>query len=152
MGHFCVRVYLIPRIYLSPAAAQHSGLEFFKETALDIHAINARIIACGGIALLAAACGGGGGYGGGGSTSYIVGGTVSGLASGDSLVLQDNHANNTLITANGSFAFSAPLSYGMAYNVTVLTQPSAPLQTCAVANATGTIAYANVTNVAVSCL
>jgi hypothetical protein len=40
---------------------------------------------------------------------------------------------------------------GQGYTVSVQTQPSAPTQTCTVANDTGTVASANVTNVAVTC-
>ncbi len=106
------------------------------------------------LALAVSACGGGGGYGGGGggAASYTVGGTVSGLAAGDTLVLQDDGTDNKTIAANGAFTFSKTLSYGMAYNVTVLTQPATPAQTCTVTNASGTIGYSNVTNVTVTCI
>lgn len=111
------------------------------------------LAAAAGLALSVTSCGGGG-YGGGGSGSamYSIGGTVSGLAAGDTLVLQDRGTDNKTITANGPFAFSTTLTYGMAYNVTVLTQPATPAQTCTVTNGTGTVGYANVTNVTVTCI
>ena len=50
----------------------------------------------------------------------------------------------------GPFTFPDGLARGTAYTVTIGTQPSNPAQTCAVAHASGTIASANVTDVAVS--
>src|ERR1035437_113432 len=82
--------------------------------------------------------------------TYTIGGTVSGL-SGTGLVLQNNGGNNLPISANGGFTFSTPIASGGTYNVTVLTQPSSPAQTCVVTNGNGT-ANANVTSVQVSCL
>src|SRR6202023_2142360 len=71
------------------------------------------------------------------TNTYTVGGTVSGLA-GSGLTLQDNGGNNLLISANGSFVFTAALASGSAYGVTVLTQPSSPSQTCVVTSGSGT--------------
>jgi uncharacterized repeat protein (TIGR03803 family) len=81
--------------------------------------------------------------------AYAIGGTVSGL-SGTGLVLQDNHGDNLSLSANGGFTFATLIASGGTYNVTVLTQPSSPPQTCAVTNGSGT-AHANVTNVQVTC-
>jgi hypothetical protein len=81
--------------------------------------------------------------------SYTIGGMVSGL-SGSGLVLQDNGGNNLTISANGNFSFAATISSGATYKVTILTQPSTPAQTCAVANGNGT-AIADVTDVQVTC-
>jgi hypothetical protein len=83
--------------------------------------------------------------------SYTIGGTVTGLA-GTGVVLQNNAGNNLNITANGSFTFTTTLVNGTSYNVSVLTQPSSPNQICSVTNATGTVAGANVTSVAVNCV
>jgi uncharacterized repeat protein (TIGR03803 family) len=99
------------------------------------------------------ACGGGSSSSGGRSgvsASYTVGGTVSGLASGESLTLQNNGGFDLVVTANGSFTFMAAQPTGASYAVTVLTQPSG--QTCTVANGSGTVADSNITNVAVTCL
>lgn len=84
------------------------------------------------------------------TNEYTVGGTVTGL-SGTGLVLQNNLGDDRAIAADGSFTFATSVASGAAYSVTVKTQPSAPYQTCIVTNATGTIAAANVTNVAVAC-
>ncbi len=81
---------------------------------------------------------------------YTVGGTVSGLA-GSGLVLQNNGGDDLAIAADGSFTFATPLADGSNYAVTVLSQPGNLSQTCTVSNGNGTLAGANVTNVAVTC-
>ena len=104
------------------------------------------------LALLMVGCGGGGG----GASSpppatYTVGGTVSGL-SVSGLVLNSDFGGDLPISASGSFTFSTRLAAGTKFNVSVKSQPtSSPAQKCQVANGTGTIAAANVTNVAVTC-
>jgi subtilisin family serine protease/subtilisin-like proprotein convertase family protein len=96
-----------------------------------------------------AGCGGGGGGGGGAAApTYTIGGTVAGL-SGSGLVLQLNGGGNLSVTANGAFTFTAPVATGSSYDVTVFASPAN--QTCNVAGGSGTVAGANVTNVAVSC-
>ena len=81
------------------------------------------------------------------SPTYSVGGSVSGLSG--TVVLRDNGGDDLTLSANGPFTFATKLAGGAAYNVTVKTNPSG--QTCTVANGTGTIAAADVTNVAVTC-
>ena len=93
--------------------------------------------------------------GGGSATTpppitYTVGGTVFDV-SGTGLVLQNNSGNNLSISGNGSFVFTTPVASGGAYSVTVLTQPSAPPQTCAVTNGSGT-ANTKVTGIQVVCI
>ncbi len=80
------------------------------------------------------------------NNSYTVSGNTTGLTG--SLVLQDNAGDNLTIAADGSFTFATNVASGGAYNVTVLTQPSA--QTCTVGSGNGTIS-GNVTNIAVVC-
>ena len=71
--------------------------------------------------------------------SYTISGTVMNLAGGSSgLVLQNNGADNLSANSNGAFHFTASMTGGTAYNVTVLAQPSNPAQQCAVANGSGT--------------
>jgi hypothetical protein len=82
-------------------------------------------------------------------TTYTIAGSASGVA-GSGLVLQNNGGNNISISQAGSFAFTTPLASGAAYQVTVLTQPSNPAQTCSVANGSGK-ANANVTGIQVTC-
>ena len=79
--------------------------------------------------------------------TYSVGGSVSGLSG--TVVLQDNGGDDLTLSANGAFSFATKLADGAAYNVTVKTNPSG--QTCSVANGAGTIAGADVANVAVTC-
>jgi len=77
-----------------------------------------------------------------------IGGTVSGLSG--TVVLQNNGGDDKSISANGPFTFATAITTGSAYNVTVLTQPSVPAQTCQVANGSGT-AGANITSVQITC-
>jgi len=84
--------------------------------------------------------------------TFTIGGTVSGLAAGNSVVLQNNGADNQPISANGPFTFSAPLADLTGYSVTVFSQPDSPSQSCTLMNESGTLAGANVTNVEVSCV
>jgi len=84
------------------------------------------------------------------TNKYTIGGTVSGLV-GKGLVLQDNAGDNLSVTANGAFSFATPIASDAKYAVTILTQPATPSQTCVLANASGTVAAANVTNVTVTC-
>lgn len=84
------------------------------------------------------------------TANLSVGGSVSGLV-GSGLVLQNNGADDLTINGDGPFVFAARLASGATYNVTVRSQPSSPAQNCAVRNASGRLAGANVTNVAVSC-
>ena len=84
-------------------------------------------------------------------TTYTIGGTLTNLAaSSGGVVLQDNGGDNLTLTTNGAFTFHTAVATSGAYAVTVLTQPSSPAQTCAVAKGSGT-ANANVTNIAVDC-
>jgi hypothetical protein len=78
-----------------------------------------------------------------------IGGSVTGL-DGTGLVLQNNGGNNLTVSANGSFTFSNLIVSGGSYNVTVLTQPSTPAQTCTVSGGSGTTT-SNVTTVQVLC-
>lgn len=78
-----------------------------------------------------------------------IGGSVAGLA-GTGLVLQNNGADDLVVSANGTFSFKTAVDAGSPYNITVLAQPANPSQGCAVANAAGT-ATNNVTSVSVTC-
>jgi hypothetical protein len=81
--------------------------------------------------------------------SHTVGGTLSGLAAGASVVLHNNGGDALSLSSNGGFTFATPLSGGAAYTVTVSVQPNN--QTCAVANGSGIVSSANVNTVAVTC-
>jgi 6-phosphogluconolactonase len=102
------------------------------------------------------ACGGGGG---GGSppppppppvTTYTVSAAVTGLA-GSGLTLLNNGGDGKAVSANGSVTFATALANAAPYAVTVGAQPTTPSQTCTVTNGSGTVAGANVSDVAVNC-
>jgi len=80
--------------------------------------------------------------------AYTVGGSVTGLAAGQSVVLLNNAGNSTTVNSNTSFTFSTAINSGGAYAVTVGTQPTG--QTCTVTNGSGNVS-ANVTNVTLTC-
>jgi hypothetical protein len=74
---------------------------------------------------------------------------VSGLT-GSGLVLQSN-SGEKLAARNGTFTFQTTLTTGTSYYVVVSVQPGTPTQSCSIANGTGTIGAANVTDVVISC-
>ena len=82
------------------------------------------------------------------TSTYTVGGTLSGLATGQSVVLVNNGTNALTVAADGSFTFTTPLAPG-AYAVTVQSQPIG--QTCTVSAGSGTIISSNISNVVVTC-
>lgn len=75
-------------------------------------------------------------------------GTVSGLASGASLILA-NGSVMLAIGSDGSFAIPGLLVAGTIYNVTVASQPVG--QTCTVANGVGTVVEDTQTAIVVLC-
>jgi 6-phosphogluconolactonase len=112
------------------------------------------------------ASGGGGGGGGGYSDTLAdsLGGTLSGLV-GSRLALQNKNDISAPMVFNGPGANGTYLafpnqfgaaSFNTSYDLTVVTQPTNPSQTCVVANGTGTAAGSisapsNVTNIIVTC-
>ncbi|MBO9662666.1 GEVED domain-containing protein [Dokdonella sp.] len=83
------------------------------------------------------------------TSTYTVGGNVGGLL-GTGLILSLNDGAQTLpIVGDGAFTFPIGLADGTAYDVTVASQPAGSL--CSIAQGSGTIAAANVTDVAVTC-
>jgi len=85
------------------------------------------------------------------TNTFTVGGTVTGLT-GSGLTLQNNSGDSLTVGADGSFIFSTSIASGLAYSVSVLTQPTSPSQTCSVTNGAGTVANENITNVEVNCV
>ena len=102
-----------------------------------------------GLGLTLSACGGGGGSGATPST-YTIGGTLSGLAAGQSVSLLNNGGDALGIVADGSFQFATPLASGANYAVTVGTQPDG--QTCTVTKGSGTVDTSNISTVQVNCV
>lgn len=82
------------------------------------------------IALFLAACGGGGGGATNGTTpavAYSVGGTLTGLIAGNSIILTDNGTDNLTLSASGvsqAFTFTNGLINGAA--ITSRWQPPSP--------------------------
>jgi len=74
--------------------------------------------------------------------------TVTGLA-GSGLVLQNNAADDVAVNADGDFKFTT--KDGDRYNITVLTQPKNPSQTCTITNGEGRLNGVDVINVMVDC-
>jgi len=74
-------------------------------------------------------------------------GTVTG-ASGP-IALQNSNGTNVIVPADGSFDFETEMVPSAIYNVTVAVQPT--FQTCRVANGTGTVKSADISNVIVTC-
>ena len=81
--------------------------------------------------------------------THTVGGTVSGLADGVSIVLQNNGGDSLTVSSNSTFAFATAIAEGSSYSVSIGTQPS--YQGCSVSAGSGTVASANVTSVVVHC-
>jgi len=89
------------------------------------------------------------------AVTATIGGTISGLATGASVILQNNGGDSLTIIGTGSsmpFTFKTPVTGPTdAYAVTVNTAPTSPNQICTVTNGSGT-ATANVNNVTVTCV
>jgi sugar lactone lactonase YvrE len=97
------------------------------------------------LALALSGCGGGGN-----APTYSIGGTVSGLAVGGSLVLTDNGTESLTVSANGPFSFVMHQSPGSAYAAALSTSPAN--QICTLTKGSGTVPSANVTTISVACI
>jgi len=88
----------------------------------------------------------------GGAVNAKIGGSVSGLAGGTTLVLMNNGSDTLSIIANGSFTFNSSVGANGNYNVTVQSQPNG--QTCTVTSGSGTVDSGgdSVTSVSVNCV
>lgn len=83
--------------------------------------------------------------------AYTVGGSITGLNAAPGLVLQDNGADATVISADANtFTMHTPVTYGASYEVAVQTQPVG--RVCSVSNGSGTMGAGNVTGISVACL
>lgn len=88
---------------------------------------------------------------GGGSHSATISGSVTGLVTGQTFILQNNFKDSLTISANGAFEFSTKIGSSDAYYVTILTQPAGEI--CQVANGQGAVNSSGdpVNNIAVTC-
>lgn len=78
---------------------------------------------------------------------YQIGGSLTGLIG--SVTIANNSTDIITLTQNGVFKFNQPLADNAAYSVSVITNPAT--QVCSIANGTGTVKSANVTNISISC-
>jgi hypothetical protein len=95
--------------------------------------------------LFLAACGGGNQ-----PLTYSVGGTLTGLAAGNSITLTDNGTDNLTLTANGAFEFPAKLASPGSYKLTFSTTTPTD-QTCRATDGEGIIKGGNITTLKVIC-
>lgn len=83
--------------------------------------------------------------------AFAVGGTITGLT-GTGLTLLLN-GGSPLVVAPGTGGFSFPnITSGSNYAVTVGAEPSNPVQSCTIANGSGTVGAGAVANIAVTCV
>ena len=80
--------------------------------------------------------------------AYALGGTIAGLTQ-SGLVLANGSSYLAVSAGAASFTLPTPVAYSSGYTVSVLTQPSG--LACSVANGSGTMPAAAVTNVAIAC-
>jgi hypothetical protein len=78
------------------------------------------------------------------TNKYSVGVTVSGLATGNSVVLQNNGGDDLTVSDGVLNNFSTVLDDGTNYAITVFTDPTTPSQSCTVMSGTGTFNGINV--------
>jgi len=86
------------------------------------------------------------------ANTFMVKGTVAGLLGHDFRIKLNSATQRLDIDRNGPFTFPNPLTDRNDYAVEVDTQPVNPTQTCTVANGTGRVHGADVTDVAITCV
>ena len=82
------------------------------------------------------------------SLTYTISGSASGIEPNKTVVIQNNAAEELIVSSNGGFNFATPIASGSNYAVTVKTQ--AVGQICTVGNASGTV-NSNISNVSLNC-
>ncbi|MCK5689759.1 hypothetical protein KAI87_10845 [Myxococcota bacterium] len=82
--------------------------------------------------------------------SFLVGGTLSGLA-GKNFVLQNNGEDNRILSENGAFTFFGQITDGNTYDVSILAMPIELSQSCVLENGNGVVDGADVSDIAISC-
>jgi hypothetical protein len=85
------------------------------------------------------------------TNQYMIGGFVNGLHSGNNLVLQNNGDDDLTISSDGDFDFVSSIEDLQSYDVTILNQPSNPIQTCVPSNNTGNVSGEPVITVEITC-
>ena len=82
--------------------------------------------------------------------TYTIGGEVSGLEAGKSIVLLNNGSDAKTISSNGNFVFDTAIGSDLSYSYSVSVQTQPIGQMCSLENRFGS-ATANVTNIKVTC-
>lgn len=80
---------------------------------------------------------------------YTVGGTVSGLKSGEFLVITNNKYNGMEISQNGQFTFTKAVAANNDYSVQIVTQPTGEF--CTINNGFGVDISVNIANIQIRC-
>lgn len=83
--------------------------------------------------------------------TFAIGGQLSGLVDGSSITLQDNGADDLVLSGNGAFTFGARVATGASFAVTIAAPPANPAQVCAVVNGAGVVANSDVQSIEVHC-
>jgi len=78
---------------------------------------------------------------------YNLGGVVTGLSG--TLEIQNNVADTLLLSTNGGFTFNQRVAVGDLYNVQISQNPAS--RVCSIANASGQVAEADITNINILC-
>ena len=85
------------------------------------------------------------------NVEHSLGGTITGLESGESVVLRDQTAGEVTVSANGPFIFPAKVPGGSAYDVTIARKPEYPIpQECTIDGGNG-LAESDVDDILVTC-
>jgi hypothetical protein len=84
------------------------------------------------------------------ANSYTIGGTLSGFSGNGTVTIRNNGGDDLHVASNGIFTFPTEFLTGSSYLVSIASQPTG--QTCTVSNGSGTIAGANITGIAISCV
>ncbi|GAA4817278.1 hypothetical protein GCM10011365_13240 [Marinicella pacifica] len=82
---------------------------------------------------------------------YLVGGYAFGLIPNNHMVLQNNASDDLILRHEGAFVLPTPLDDLEGYDVTIQKQPDNPIQTCELANNSGTINGQDVESIFMYC-
>ncbi|HEY5960292.1 MAG TPA: hypothetical protein VIV60_27250, partial [Polyangiaceae bacterium] len=83
------------------------------------------------------------------TSKFVIGGTLTGLASGQQLVIRNNATDTLTLDADGPFAFANSIASGSDYAVTIVSSPAS--QRCSVSGDTGKVGSADVSSVTINC-
>lgn len=85
------------------------------------------------------------------TNKYLIGGFVTGLHSDNNLVIQNNSGDDLTVTSSGDFDFATAIDDLLGFDVSILNQPTNPIQPCVVSNNTGNVAGSAITTVSIVC-